>query len=61
MKNKPNRAFKDSRTAPKKGRPEPKRRDDAEKEIPENEDFVMGRHPVLELLRSDRDVNKLFI
>ena len=63
MKNKPNRAFKDSRNAPKKGRPEPKprRRDDAEKETPENEDFVMGRHPVLELLRSDRDVNKLFI
>ena len=63
MKNKPNRAFKDSRNAPKKGRPEPKprRRDDAEKEMPENEDFVMGRHPVLELLRSDRDVNKLFI
>ena len=39
MKNKPNRAFKDSRNAPKKGRPEPKprRRDDAEKETPENE------------------------
>ena len=49
MKNKPNRAFKDSRNAPKKGRPElkPRRRDDAEKETPENEDFVMGRHPVL--------------
>ena len=27
MKNKPNRAFKDTRNAPKKGRPEPKQND----------------------------------
>ncbi|CZR00790.1 trna/rrna methyltransferase spou type [Trichococcus palustris] len=52
---------KDTRRAPKKSRPERDKREPVESETPENEDFVIGRHPVLEILKSERDINKIFI
>lgn len=38
-----------------------KRRDNREKQQQINEEFVIGRHPVKEALKSEREINKLFV
>lgn len=38
-----------------------KRRDNREKPQQTNDEFVIGRHPVKEALKSDREINKLFV
>lgn len=38
-----------------------KRRDSREKPQQTNDEFVIGRHPVKEALKSDREINKLFV
>ena len=38
-----------------------KRRDNREKLQQTNDEFVIGRHPVKEALKSDREINKLFV
>lgn len=37
------------------------RRENREKEEQTNDEFVIGRHPVKEALKSDREINKLFV
>ena len=37
------------------------RRENREKEERTNDEFVIGRHPVKEALKSDREINKLFV
>ncbi len=38
-----------------------KRKNHREKEEQSNDEFVIGRHPVKEALKSDREINKLFV
>lgn len=38
-----------------------KKRDNRENEQQTNDEFVIGRHPVKEALKSDREINKLFV
>ena len=59
---KPNRQRPDK---DQKRRPRPNRVAQADKKDvrveQQSEDFVVGKHAVLETLKSDRDINKLFL
>lgn len=57
-----NERSSERKCAPKQIRPEKPERMDAPDAGPDSDaDFVTGRHAVLEALKSDRDINKLFL